>query len=62
VGGGEVDSPGIVVIGSPPRVVEVESGSELEVVVGSVVVGDGSTGAVVEVEPSEIVVVGLGGR
>jgi hypothetical protein len=44
-------------------VVEVESGSVLEVVVvGSGVVVDGSPGAVVEDEVSGIVVVGLGGR
>lgn len=56
-----MDSPGIVVVESPPKVVEVESGSVLEVV-GSVVVVDGSPGSVVEDELSGTVVVGLGGR
>ena len=49
-------------VGSPPKVVEVESGSVLEVVVGSGAVVDVSSGTVVEAEVSGIVVVGLGGR
>jgi hypothetical protein len=64
VGTGAVEPPVIVVVGSPPKVVEVDSGSvvDVEVSSGAVVVVEVSSGAVVEEEESETVVVGLGGR
>jgi hypothetical protein len=74
VGTGAVEPPGVVVVGSLPKVVEVDSGAVVDVEVssgavvvvevssGAVVVVEVSSGAVVEEEESETVVAGLGGR